>query len=189
MGVGSIFQDKFDYENALINYKLASISNPNSALVWNNLGLCFFARQKFIASVTCLKKAIYLDPFEWIISYNLGLVYLSTNQFCSAFHYMNCASNYKNDFYLIYMYLGIILSQLNDIGNAVNYYDKALELNRNYLTYFNYAVSLINNDMYVNAQEMLNNCIELYNNYRDPNTEYDNDILEGIKLMNEKLNS
>jgi len=187
MGIGSLYQDKFEYENALINYKLASISNPNSALVWNNLGLCFFARQKYIAAVTCLKKANYLDPFEWIISYNLGLVYLSTNQFCSAFHYMNTASNYKSDFYLIYMYLGVILSQLGDIGNATAYYDKAIALNPNYLVYFNYAVSLINNDMYVNAREMFNSCIEYYNNYRDPSLEYDMEIFEGIRLMNEKL--
>jgi hypothetical protein len=25
-----------------------------------------------LASIACLKRALYLDPFEWIISYNLG---------------------------------------------------------------------------------------------------------------------
>jgi Bardet-Biedl syndrome 4 protein len=34
--------------------------------------MCFFGKQRFIAAIACLKKALYLGPFEWIISYNLG---------------------------------------------------------------------------------------------------------------------
>ena len=44
------------------------------AQLWNNIGMCFFGKHRYIASIACLKKALYLDPFEWIISYNLGLV-------------------------------------------------------------------------------------------------------------------
>jgi Bardet-Biedl syndrome 4 protein len=47
---------------------------PNSAQLWNNIGMCFFGKHRYIAAIACLKKALYLDPFEWIISYNLGLV-------------------------------------------------------------------------------------------------------------------
>ncbi len=31
-------------------------------------------------AIACLKRALYLDPLEWIISYNLGLVHLNTGQ-------------------------------------------------------------------------------------------------------------
>jgi tetratricopeptide (TPR) repeat protein len=47
---------------------------PNSAQLWNNIGMCFFGKDRYVAAVACLKRALYLDPFEWIISYNLGLV-------------------------------------------------------------------------------------------------------------------
>jgi Bardet-Biedl syndrome 4 protein len=187
LGVASIYQDKSEYEQALIKYKLASYSNPNSPLVWNNLGLCFFARAKYIAAVTCLKKAIYLDPFEWIIAYNLGLVYLHQKQYASAFHYMNCSANLKPDFYLTYMYLGIILAQLNDIYNAIAYYDKSIELNPTYLTYYNYSISLINNEMYENAKEKFRNFCDLYNAYRDESQEYDSEILEVSEIIKQKL--
>jgi Bardet-Biedl syndrome 4 protein len=187
LGVASIHQDKFEYEQALIKYKLASFSNPNSPLVWNNIGLCFFAKQKFIAAVTCLKKAIYLDPFEWIIAYNLGLVYLHQKLYASAFHYMNAAANLKTDFHLIFMYLGIILSQLNDIYNAISYYDKSLELDENYLTYFNYTVSLIKNEMLENAKDKFKSFYKLYHNNRDENAEYDKDILEVFDDLKKKL--
>jgi Bardet-Biedl syndrome 4 protein len=87
LGIASISQEKGNYEVALIKYKIASFSNPNSPMIWNNLGLCFFAKQKYMAvifrlikAITSLKKANYLDPFEWIICYNLGLVYLHNKQ-------------------------------------------------------------------------------------------------------------
>jgi len=35
-------------------------------------GMCFFGKQRYVAAIACLKRALYLDPFEWIISYNLG---------------------------------------------------------------------------------------------------------------------
>lgn len=44
----------------------------------------------YIAAVACLKRALYLDPFEWIVAYNLGLVHLNTSQYASAFHHFRC---------------------------------------------------------------------------------------------------
>lgn len=56
------------------------------------------APQRYIAAIACLKKALYLGPFEWIISYNLGLVHLHTGQYASAFHYFSASVNLKPDF-------------------------------------------------------------------------------------------
>lgn len=186
MGVASIYQGNGEFESALLKYKEASSSNPNSPLVWNNLGLCFFAKQKFVAAVTCLKKAIYLDPFEWIISYNLGLVYLYTKQYASAFHYMNAAANFKTDLYLIYMYLGVILANLDDIYNAINYYDKALELQKNYLVYYNYTVSLVNHQMFANAKDKFKIFQSLVNDIT-MNEEYDREIMDSVDSIKQAL--
>lgn len=40
--------------------------------------MCFFGKGKYVAAVACLKRAVYITPFEWIISYNLGVVHLTT---------------------------------------------------------------------------------------------------------------
>ena len=37
-------------------------------------GMCFFGKKKFVAAISCLKRANYLAPFDWKILYNLGLV-------------------------------------------------------------------------------------------------------------------
>lgn len=67
-------QDHADMDVALIKYRIAAVQTPNSPQLWNNIGMCFFGKQRYIAAIACLKKALYLGPFEWIISYNLGLV-------------------------------------------------------------------------------------------------------------------
>lgn len=92
--------------------------------------MCFLGKQRYIASIACLKRALYLDPFEWIISYNLGLVHLNTEQYASAFHYLSASINLKSDFASSYMYLGITLSRLDDFENACSAYEKAIRMER-----------------------------------------------------------
>lgn len=45
----SIIQDKGDHDAALLKYRIAAVYNPNSAQLWNNIGMCFFGKQKFVA--------------------------------------------------------------------------------------------------------------------------------------------
>lgn len=51
-----------------------------------------------MAAIACLKRALYLGPFEWVVAYNLGLVHLCTEQAASAFHFLSTAINLKPDF-------------------------------------------------------------------------------------------
>jgi len=81
-----------------------------------------------VAAVACLKRALYLDPFQWIAAFNLGLVYLNTSQYASAFHYFSAAINLKPDFSNSYMYLAITLNKLKDFDSACHAFQKALSL-------------------------------------------------------------
>lgn len=146
--------------------------NPNSSLIWNNLGLCFLDKNKKIIAATCLRKALYLLPFEWIISFNLGLIHLMSEQYVSAFIYMNTAANYKKDYYLIFMYLGIILTELNDIGNAISFFNQALSLKEVPIILFNYVISLLKNSMYSEAKEKSSLFTKLYSKNKKNSEEY-----------------
>ena len=42
--------------------------------------MCFYRKERYVAAIACLKRAFFLDPFAWIISFNLGLVHLCTGQ-------------------------------------------------------------------------------------------------------------
>eukprot|EP00823_Brevimastigomonas_motovehiculus_P007131 TRINITY_DN6147_c0_g1_i1.p1 TRINITY_DN6147_c0_g1~~TRINITY_DN6147_c0_g1_i1.p1 ORF type:complete len:482 (-),score=97.88 TRINITY_DN6147_c0_g1_i1:103-1548(-) len=142
LAAGSIMQDHNDMEVALSKYRIAAVQTPNSAQLWNNIGMCFFGKQKYLAAISCLKRALYLDPFEWIISYNLGLVHLNTGQYASAFHYLSASVNLKPDFANSYMYLGVALARLDDFDNACAAYEKALEMEADHTFELNYSISL-----------------------------------------------
>ena len=98
-------------------------------------------KTKYVAAIAWLKKALYLDPFQWIAAFNLGLVYLNTGQYASAFHYFSSAINLKPDFSNSYMYLAITLNKLNDFDSAWAAFDKALEMDQSDWTIFlNYSI-------------------------------------------------
>ena len=147
---------------ALTKYRIAAVQTPNSAQLWNNIGMCFFGKQCYIAAISCLKRALYLAPFEWIISYNLGLIFLNTSQYASAFHFFSASINLKPDFASSYMYLAVTLkyahppppppltthphSRLDDFDNACSAYEKAISMERDHLFELNYVITLYNND-------------------------------------------
>lgn len=64
-----------DRLNILIDTMLdADSSCWRSSSYWNNLGLLFMAKRKFVASLSCLTKANQMAPCDWRINFNLGLV-------------------------------------------------------------------------------------------------------------------
>eukprot|EP01061_Rhynchopus_euleeides_P047827 TRINITY_DN9864_c0_g4_i1.p2 TRINITY_DN9864_c0_g4~~TRINITY_DN9864_c0_g4_i1.p2 ORF type:complete len:424 (+),score=149.22 TRINITY_DN9864_c0_g4_i1:287-1558(+) len=146
LAAGSIIQDHNDMDVALTKYRIAAVQTPNSAQLWNNIGMCFFGKQYYIAAISCLKRALYLAPFEWIISYNLGLIFLNTSQYASAFHFFSASINLKPDFASSYMYLAITLSRLDDFENACSAYEKAISMERDHLFELNYSITLVNNE-------------------------------------------
>lgn len=34
---------------ALVKYRVAAVQTPNSAQLWNNIGMCFFGKQRYVA--------------------------------------------------------------------------------------------------------------------------------------------
>lgn len=178
LAAGSIIQDHSDMDVALNKYRVAAVQTPNSAQLWNNIGMCFFGKQRLVAAIACLKRALYLDPFEWIISYNLGLVHLNTAQYASAFHYFSASINLKPDFPSSYMYLAITLSRLNDVDNACSAYEKAIEMESDHLFHLNYAITLYNNDDVDRAREHYSEFVALFDELDEEARNADPEVLE-----------
>ena len=38
-------------------YRVAAVYTPSSAQLWNNIGMCFFGKCKFVAAISCLKRS------------------------------------------------------------------------------------------------------------------------------------
>ena len=153
LGLAAINQLNGKFEEAYELLSMGYSSNNNSAYLWNNLGMWFFAKEKKIFAATCLKRALYLAPFEWFISFNLGLVYLKNEQYVTAFVHMNTAANLSKNQPNVYLYLAIICSELNNDGNAKNCFERALSLKEDPIILFNYIIFLLKKKMFKEAKE------------------------------------
>eukprot|EP01035_Chromulina_nebulosa_P017244 gene17244-22771_t len=189
LAAGSIIQDNQDMDVALIKYRVAAVQTPNSAQLWNNIGMCFFGKAKYIAAVACLKKGSYIAPFEWIISYNLGVVHLSCGQFASAFQYFSTAINLQPSYAKAYMYLAVALAKLEDFENSCAAYEKSIELSsEDYLTFLNYSITLYLNDELEKSKENFSRFEVLFNLQSDSGgIDIDSDILKQADLLKDAL--
>ncbi|XP_074088767.1 BBSome complex member BBS4 isoform X5 [Macrotis lagotis] len=154
LAAGSMMQTHGDFDVALTKYRVVAYSVPESPPLWNNIGMCFFGKKKYVAvsvpfslffwglkellaltslfsslqAISCLKRANYLAPFDWKILYNLGLVHLTMQQYASAFHFLSAAINFQPKMGELYMLLAIALTNLEDTENADRAYAEAVAL-------------------------------------------------------------
>eukprot|EP00057_Strongylocentrotus_purpuratus_P028965 XP_011683439.1 PREDICTED: Bardet-Biedl syndrome 4 protein [Strongylocentrotus purpuratus] len=128
LAAGSMMQQHGDFDVALTKYRIAAAAVPESTSLWNNIGMCFFGKKKYVAAISCLKRASYLSPFDWKIMYNLGLVHLTMQQYASAFHFISAAINLRPKMGQLYMLLAVALTHLDDEENANNAYEQAVAL-------------------------------------------------------------
>ena len=141
MAACQVIQKHGDSDVALSKYRIVYGRKPECAQVWNNIGMCFFSKKKFVAAVSCLKRANYLAPFELYILYNLALVHLYLQQNASAAVFLQSAIRLNRKHAPSYALLGVALSKLSDPDNALRAYTYSLKLDpADPVTLLNYAI-------------------------------------------------
>ncbi|XP_076165097.1 Bardet-Biedl syndrome 4 [Ptiloglossa arizonensis] len=141
--IAYVIQNHQEYDVALSKYKQAAQSIPESHVLWNNVGMCFYGKQKFVAAISCLKRAHYLNPMAFLPAYNLGMVFLTTGQPASAAIYLCAAVSADPKDPMPYLLLGLALKRLDDLEGAEKVLQKAHELApQNPLILINYAIIL-----------------------------------------------
>lgn len=111
--------------------------------LWNNIGMCFYRKNKLIAvifhihsttvgaidfnlfslfhhlfsqAISCLKKALWLCPLNFNVLYNLGVVLMTAQQFASAFQCFVSAVSVRTESAESFMMLA---SQLEVFNNHI----------------------------------------------------------------------
>nr|NP_001286305.1 Bardet-Biedl syndrome 4, isoform B [Drosophila melanogaster]AHN56103.1 Bardet-Biedl syndrome 4, isoform B [Drosophila melanogaster] len=77
LAFGAILQSRNDIDGALSKYSQIANAEPEIAELWNNIGLCFFKKQKFIVAISSLRKSVWLSPLNYNALYNLSLIYIA----------------------------------------------------------------------------------------------------------------
>ncbi|KAL4622796.1 Bardet-Biedl syndrome 4 protein [Arapaima gigas] len=186
LAAGSMMQTHGDFDVAMNKYRVAACAVPESPPLWNNIGMCFFGKKKYVAAISCLKRANYLAPFDWKILYNLGLVHLTMQQYASAFHFLSAAINLQPRMGELYMLLAVALTNLDDVENAKRSYEQAVTLdNSNPLVNLNFAILLYNQGDKAGALQQYQEMEKKVNNLLDnsSNPEFDPELVEMAQRM------
>lgn len=65
LGAGSMIQSHGDYDVALTKYRIAATATPESPHLWNNIGMCFFGKKKYVA-VSKMIALFQILQYKWI---------------------------------------------------------------------------------------------------------------------------
>ncbi|XP_014310495.1 Bardet-Biedl syndrome 4 protein [Myotis lucifugus] len=189
LAAGSMMQTHGDFDVALTKYRVIASAVPESPPLWNNIGMCFFGKKKYVAAISCLKRANYLAPFDWKILYNLGLVHLTMQQYASAFHFLSAAINFQPKMGELYMLLAVALTNLEDTENAKRAYAEAVRLDKyNPLVNLNYAVLLYNQGEKRDALAQYQEMEKKVNLLKDSSSlEYDSEMVEMAQKLGAAL--
>ncbi|KAM6979533.1 BBSome complex member BBS4 [Aplochiton taeniatus] len=186
LAAGSMMQTHGDYDVAMNKYRVAAFAVPESPPLWNNIGMCFFGKKKYVAAISCLKRAHYLSPFDWKVLYNLGLVHLTMQQYASAFHFLSAATNLNPRLGELYMLLAVALTNLDDVENATRSYEQAVSLDEsNPLVNLNFAILLYNQADKKAALEQYQEMEKKVNSLREKNCniEFDPELMDMAQKM------
>jgi Bardet-Biedl syndrome 4 protein len=163
MAACQVIQKHGDADVALSKYRIIYGRKPECAQVWNNIGMCFFSKKKFVAAVSCLKRANYLAPFELYVLYNLALVHLYLQQNASAAIFLQSAIRINRKHAASYALLGVALSKLNDPDNALRAYTYSLKLDpTDPMALLNYAIFQTNTGV---SQSKIDTTLQEFHQY------------------------
>ncbi|GAB0094562.1 Bardet-Biedl syndrome 4 protein homolog [Sergentomyia squamirostris] len=164
VALGAILQSKNDIDGALNKYKLLSDLDQEGSEIWSNIGLCFYKKQKLVAAIACLKKAVWISPLNFNALYNLGYVLLKAQQFASAFHVLATAVSIKNNHAECLMLLGACLRFLHDRQGAYVAFERSTmqpDALKNPLIYLNFAIFCHEEGKYQQSRMYLSNVIKM----------------------------
>ncbi|GMT19235.1 hypothetical protein PFISCL1PPCAC_10532, partial [Pristionchus fissidentatus] len=157
LGVGYVMQKNGDHDVALNKYRVSASTNEYDGCLWNNIGMCLYAKGKFVSGISCLKKAAYLNPLEYKIFYNLGLSHLAMNQLASSYNFLSASLSLNPNHPDILALLAIVLTRMKDIPNARKAYKKSMEVMEtpNTQTIINYAIFEFHDGNYKSSMDAL----------------------------------
>ncbi|XP_046618269.1 Bardet-Biedl syndrome 4 protein homolog isoform X1 [Neodiprion virginianus] len=191
--MASVMQGHQEYDVAMSKYRIAAQEHPESVALWNNIGMCFYGKRKFVAAITCLKRAHYLNPLASSSAFNLGIVFLSTGQPASAAIYLCNAAASSTSVSLkqagqTYMLLGVALKQLEDYEGAEKAMTKAYSLTpRDPLVLVNFAIIMEAGGKRQRAFDLLVELSDVLATVNDIPSRHSSEITETVRKLSAKL--
>ena len=127
----TVYHDLGEFERAISEYRQAIALNPNSALIYNRLGVAYSELKQYDAALDAYQKALALSPMTTELHYNVGLVHLKQGNLRRALEAFKYAITLDTEWEDAYTGLGEVYLKQGNLGQAAHAYKQATRLNRN----------------------------------------------------------
>ena len=124
-------QKKKNFKIAISQYKKLIDINPNSALVYYNLGLIYEQLEETEVAKKNYKKSVKVDPLFFHSYNNLGILFQKQGEKEKAIDNFKKVIEINSQYINAYNNLGLVYSSLGHYKEAVNSFIKTLELEKN----------------------------------------------------------
>ena len=124
-------QKKKNFKIAISQYKKLIDINPNSALVYYNLGLIYEQLEETEVAKKNYKKSVKVDPLFFHSYNNLGILFQKQGEKEKAIDNFKKVIEINSRYINAYNNLGLVYSSLGHYKEAVNSFIKTLELEKN----------------------------------------------------------
>ena len=122
LGYGRLKDRQQHHEEALSLFRKATQKHPKQPSAWNDLGLCYGAKNKFAEAAAALERAVELEPTRKLYRNNLAAVLVKMNRSEEAFQQLAAVHPQAVAKYNI----GYLLTKQNERQLAYRYFNDAL---------------------------------------------------------------
>ncbi len=123
-----------DYAQALSDFGEAERRDPDIPLLYNNRGVTHLALNNIAAALADLNEALLLDPAYTTAHYNLAAVFMAMGRWRLATHHYSWAIEINDRVPLYYNSRGLSYAAQKLTDDALADYNRALELDADYVS-------------------------------------------------------
>jgi tetratricopeptide (TPR) repeat protein len=132
-GRGSVFASQKKYEEAVNDLERAVERNPSIPDSYFILGNAYLEQKRYEKAIETYLKGLQIYPYHILIRNFLSLAYIDNENFEDAYKELSIAFKLSPSLFFTYHNMGIYYEKQGKISDACKSYQRALDLNRNYI--------------------------------------------------------
>lgn len=95
---------------------------PDNARTHNNIGRCFYMKDRLDQAIECYEESLRLDPDMWVTHFNLGLALVRAGRPAEAVAPFETAVRIGPHFFKVHLNLGIALTKSGRAAEAIEHF-------------------------------------------------------------------
>jgi tetratricopeptide (TPR) repeat protein len=126
--LGKSFEERQEFSNAIIEYKLALKANPQAPGLHHALGNIYWLAGNYDEAKPEFEAELQIAPEDYLCTWKLGNIYLQKHQYDKALPYLQRAIQQKPSLAQAYRDIGKLYMETDKYDRALVYLQKVIQL-------------------------------------------------------------